>query len=499
MNQFYLFLPILLPILGGLGMLMFPGEDRKARPILIEAIVIVNSLFVWMLIRSGLAEGEGFLLYGLTENMKVFFKMDGFGMVFAGLVSFLWPLATLYALEYMEHDRDQNTFFAYYTMTYGVTLAIALSGNLVTMYLFYEMLTLVTFPLVLHYRTRESRKASNMYLFYSIGGAACAFVSMIFILNYGSSTDFVLGGVLQQGVTGVNTNLLLAMFVLGFFGFGVKAAVFPLHKWLPAASVAPTPVTALLHAVAVVKSGVFAITRLTYYSYGADFLRGTWAQYAMVAVVLFTICYGSTMGMKEIHYKKRLAYSTISNLSYILLGAAMMSPAGMVAAMTHLVFHAIMKICAFFCAGAVMHKADRHYVYELDGLGFKMPVVFTAFTIAGLSLTGIPLFCGFISKWKIVQSAMGQGGVLAYAAVAVLLYSALMTGIYTMTVVVRAFYPKAEAAAERAKSQKDLQKLTDPTWMMCLPLVVFCILIVFFGLNAQLLINFFWSVAMGVE
>ncbi|MCQ2500183.1 MAG: proton-conducting membrane transporter [Lachnospiraceae bacterium] len=498
MNQVLLLVPILLPILGGAGMMLIPEPDRKARPLLIEGIVILNSIILCAIILTGYGRDEGYLLFSVASSLEVIFRVDGMGIVFSGLVAFLWPLATLYALEYMEHDDNQNNFFAFYTMTYGVTVAIAFSGNLVTMYLFYEVLTLVTFPLVLHYRTRESRKASQTYLFYSIGGAACAFISMVFVLNHGSTSDFILGGVLTQGVNAGEINLTLAMFILGFFGFGVKAAVFPLHKWLPAASVAPTPVTALLHAVAVVKSGAFAILRLTYYSYGADFLRGTWAQYLMAFFVMFTIVYGSTMGVKEIHFKKRLAYSTISNLSYILLGAVMMCPLGLVAALTHLVFHAIMKICAFFCAGAVMHKADRHYVYELDLLGHRMPVVFACFTVAGLSLTGIPLFAGFISKWNIVQAALSNGGKLSYIAVAVLLYSAAMTGIYTMTVVVRAFWPKKDVAAVVLEGQKDFASVKDPTWKMLLPLVVFVVLIFYFGIHPDGVVSIFRMVAEGV-
>ena len=496
MNQMVLIFPVLLPILAGLGMIIFKNPQKQTRPLLIESVVLLTSVLMWTILLSGTGRGEGFLLYRMTSDLEVVFRLDGLGMVFAGLVSFLWPLATLYAFEYMEHDKKTNNFFAFYTMTYGVTLGIALAGNLVTLYLFYEVLTLVTFPLVLFYRTPESRRASQMYLFYSISGAACAFIGLVFLLNYGSTTDFTLGGVLS-GVTGVDPNLLLGMYVLAFFGFGVKAAVFPMYKWLPAASVAPTPVTALLHAVAVVKSGAFAIIRLTYYSYGADFLRGTWAHYVVVTAALVTIVFGSTMGVKEVHFKKRLAYSTMSNLSYVVLGAVLMCPAGLVAAMAYLVFHALMKICAFFCAGAVMHKANRNYVYELDGLGYKMPVTFTCFLIAGLSLTGLPFFAGFIGKWNLAQAAIEAGGWISYAAIIVLLYSALMTGIYTMTIVVRAFFPASEEAGKRRHEQKDLESLTDPTWRMLLPMVLFAVLIVFFGLYPKPLLNFYWLIAGG--
>ena len=361
MDQQILIIPVLFPIIMGIAMIIFKPKAKVYSPVFIEGIVLINSILVWTILLTGMGRGDGAILFRLGYDLSVFFKLDGAGMVFAGLVSFLWPLATLYAFEYMEHGEHIRSFFSLYTMTYGVTLGIAMAGNLVTLYMFYEMLTLVTFPLVLHDRTREARRASRMYLYYSIGGAACAFMGLVFVLVYGSTADFTPGGVFGGGVQNVDQNILLAMYVLAFFGFGVKAAIVPVQKWLPAASVAPTPVTALLHAVAVVKSGAFAIIRLTYYSYGADFLRDTWAHYLTAAFVMITIIYGSTMAVKEIHFKKRLAYSTISNVSYILLGVVMMSPAGLIAAFTHLVFHAFMKICSFFSAGAVMHRAGRNY------------------------------------------------------------------------------------------------------------------------------------------
>ena len=471
--------PVLLPLAGGFFMLVMGAgkeaagkKQERNRLLFMEAVVLAVSFLVWALILSGEGKEDAVLFYLAGEDLKVFFRLDGAGCVFAGLVSFLWPFATLYASEYMEGDERQNSFFAFYTMAYGVTLGIAFAGNLVTLYLFYEILTLVTFPLVLHYRNRESRAASRKYLYYSIGGAAFAFMGLVFVLIYGNTADFILGGVLNQAVSGFRTNMILFMYVLAFFGFGVKAALFPVHGWLPKASVAPTPVTALLHAVAVVKSGAFAILRLTYYSYGADFIRGTWAHYVVLGAVLVTIAYGSTMAVREAHLKRRLAYSTISNLSYVLFGVVMMNPLGMAAALVHMVFHALMKICAFFCAGAIMHKTEKNFVYELGGLGRQMPVTFACFTAAGLSLMGIPLFAGFISKWNLAQSAVAAGGAAGVTAVSVLLYSALMTGVYMMTVTVRALFPNH---GEKAVSPV---KRTEPGWRMLAPMVLFAGLLV---------------------
>jgi len=488
MMSMLLYVPIFLPILGGVALKL----SRSCKPRLIEALVLFNSLLVWLLLLTGTGSDSRAVLFRLAGGLDIFCRLDGMAKVFAGLVSFLWPLATLYSFEYMEHDERKTGFFAFYTMTYGVTLGVAMSGNLVTLYLFYELLTLVTFPLVLHYRNEESRQAARIYLYYSIGGAALAFIGLIFVLVYGTTTDFVYGGVLTTLMAEERRNLLLAMYVLAFLGFGVKAAVFPMSRWLPAASVAPTPVTALLHAVAVVKSGAFAIMRLTYFSYGAGFLWGTWAQYVVAALVLITVAHGSTMAVREVHFKKRLAFSTISNLSYVLLGVVMMSPAGLYAALSHLVFHAIMKICGFFCVGAVMHKTDCRYVYQLNGIGRKMPVTFACFTSAACSLMGFPLFAGFISKWNIAQAAVGCGGTLGVIAVSVLLYSALMTCIYMMTVVVRAWFPANE------DTNPVISSATDPTWRMLLPLVVFAVLLIVLGVHPAPLTEFFSAIAEGV-
>lgn len=413
-------------------------------------------------------------------------------MVFAGLVSALWPFATLYAFEYMTKEEHEKIFFLFYTMTYGITLGIALSANLLTMYFFYELLTLVTVPLVMHTLTREAILASRKYLYYSLGGAAFAFIGLIMIIIYGTTTDFILGGVLDLTKIGGRTNVLLFVYVMAFLGFGVKAAVFPFNSWLPQAGVAPTPVTALLHAVAVVKSGAFAIIRLTYYSFGVDFLKGTWAQTTVMLVVMFTIVYGCSRAVKETHLKRRLAYSTISNLSYILFGVTIMTPLGLVGALTHLIFHAVIKICSFFCAGAIIHQTEKQYVHELDGMGYRMPCVFGIFTVSALALMGVPGLAGFISKWNLASAAVESGNPVAYFGIACLLISALLTAIYMLTIVVRAFFPGKDF------DDSSIKEFKDPNWKMLLPLFVFVFFIIAFGLYSQPLTDFFRDVAAGL-
>lgn len=453
-------------------------------------MVIVNSLLVWNLL---LHRPENiFTLANFTGNLSISFQVDGMGMVFAGLVSALWPLATLYAFEYMTKEEHENVFFLFYTITYGVTLGISFSANLLTMYFFYELLTLVTVPLVMHTLTREAILASRKYLYYSLGGAAFAFIGLIFVIIYGNTTDFVLGGVLDPARIGERTNVLLLIYVIAFMGFGVKAAVCPFNSWLPDAGVAPTPVTALLHAVAVVKSGAFAIIRLTYYSFGVDFLKGTWAQTTVMLVVMFTIVYGCSRAVKETHLKRRLAYSTISNLSYILFGVTIMTPLGLVGALTHLIFHAVIKICSFFCAGAIIHQTEKQYVHELDGMGYRMPCVFGIFTVSALALMGVPGLAGFISKWNLASAAVESSNPVAYFGIACLLISALLTAIYMLTIVVRAFFPGKDF------DDSSIKEFKDPNWKMLLPLFVFVFFIIAFGLYSQPLTDFFRDVAAGL-
>lgn len=483
-------LVITIPIIAGVLISMIPFKERRHMEFFLETLVILNSLLVWHLLFH--RPDHVVTLTNFTGNLSIGFKVDGMSMVFAGIVSFLWPFATLYAFEYMTKEEHEKIFFTFYSMTYGVTLGISLASNLLTMYFFYELLTLVTVPLVMHTLTREAILASRKYLYYSLGGAAFAFIGLIFVIIYGSTTDFVLGGVLDLTKIGDRTNVLLLIYVIAFMGFGVKAAVCPFNSWLPDAGVAPTPVTALLHAVAVVKSGAFAIIRLTYYSFGTEFLKGTWAQTSVMLVVMFTILYGCSRAVKETHLKRRLAYSTISNLSYILFGVTIMTPLGMVGALTHLVFHAMMKIASFFCAGAIMHQTDKHYVHELDGMGYKMPCVFGIFTVSSLALMGVPGFAGFVSKWNLAKAAMESGNSIAYGGIICLLISALLTAIYMFTIVVRAFFP------EKGFDMSTLSGVTDPNWKMLIPLFIFTLDIILFGLWSAPLVNFFADVAAGV-
>lgn len=487
MNQYWIIAAIALPVLGAAVIPLLPFRNRNGMLWYIEAVVLLTSVIVGGLLLSG--KTEVFHVVHFVENLSISFKIDGMSMVFAGLVAVLWPLATLYAFAYMSHEKHEKTFFLFYVMTYGVTLGIAFASDILTMYFFYELLTLVTVPLVMHTLTREAILAVRKYLYYSIGGAAFALMGMIFVIVYGNTCEFQIGGVFSPAALQRHGDMLLWIYFFSFMGFGVKAAVFPMSSWLPQAGVAPTPVTALLHAVAVVNAGAFAIIRLTYYSFGTEFLRGTWVQDVVMAATMFTIVYGCSRAVKESHIKRRLAWSTVSNLSYILFGAVVMTPQGLVGALTHFVFHGFMKITSFLCAGAFMHQTGKKYVYEMDGIGRSMKITFGCFTVSALGLMGVPGFAGFISKWNLTAAAVESGNAMTYAGVACLLLSALLTAIYMLSVVCRAFFPsRRETALETAE---------DPSWQMCLPLLVCAAATLVLGFCSQPLVDFFLAIAGG--
>ncbi|MBO4299535.1 MAG: proton-conducting membrane transporter [Clostridia bacterium] len=487
-----LLFPVLILLAGGLCTALFRFRSRTARSLFVGAATLAASAVLGWLVARG--QGMSLSVLRLTENLTIAFRVDGPARVFGGLIAFLWPLATLYAFEYMEHEERENAFFSYYLMSYGVTAGIALSGNLFTLYAFYELLTLVTLPLVLHKMDATSIHAGRWYLYYSISGAALAFIGMIFVLTYGENpaTEFVYGGVLDMERVRGHEDLLLAVFVMSFVGFGVKAAVFPLHHWLPTVSVAPTPVTALLHAVAVVKAGAFAIIRVIYYSFGTDFLRGTWAQAVAMGLAAFTIVFGSAMAVKEQHIKRRLAYSTVSNLSYVVFGAALMTPAGLAGGLSHMLFHGVMKLTLFSCVGAVMVQTGRAYVQELRGCGRSMPFTFSVFTIVSIALVGIPPLVGFVSKWNIATAAAEAGGLWAYIGIAALIVSAVLTAVYLLTIAVTAvFMPPGDSAEIPARC-------LDPGWRMKLPLAVLTAVVVILGVASVPLVRFLNGVAAGL-
>ena len=488
MNEKLLLLPIIIPAISALLITTLNFKSRTQRNIFIESCVILNTLAILLLVIY--PPSNALTLFRFSERAGFSLRLDGLGMVFAVLIAVLWPLTTLYAFEYMSHEHRETSFFGWFVLTYGVVSGIALSSDLLTLYLFYEIMTLTTLPLVMHEMDGRARYAGRKYLTYSVAGAACAFIALTYAMSQGGGESFTLGGTFGIWPNKPD-NMLLAAWFLGFLGFGVKAAVFPFHGWLPSASVAPTPVTALLHAVAVVKAGVFAVIRLTWYVYEPETLAGTWAQYAAFTMVCITIIYGSSMALATQHLKRRFAYSTISQLSYILLGVLLLTPEGLTGALTHMGGHAVMKINLFFCAGAVLCQTEREYLFDMRGLGLGMPKTFLALLISGLALCGLPPSAGFMGKWQLgtASAAVGMG----HAGIAMLMVSAVLTVLYVFSIFSIFIMPGQKFDFKTAN-----RGVKDPGYEMLVPLGILAAGSFLYGMYSEPMINFFSKIAQGI-
>lgn len=382
------------------------------------------------------------IFFYLMKDIPIYFQVDGISRWFVTLVTVVWVLVGIYSTLYMRHEGEEKRFFGFYLLLYGVLVCLNFAGNLVTMYLFYEFMTLTSFPLVLHNGSREAIMAALKYLFYSLCGAYMGLFGIFFLYRFCGNLTFVPGGILSQEVIGRHGNILLTAVMLMLIGFGAKAGMFPLHAWLPTAHpVAPSPASAVLSGI-IVKSGVLAVIRVVYYIVGPDFLRGTWVQYTWMALSLTTIFMGSLLAYREPILKKRLAYSTVSNLSYILFGLAVLSPTGFSGALLHVVFHGVVKCGLFLTAGIFLFCHNKTKVEELAGIGQKMPVVLWCYTLLSLSLIGIPPTGGFVSKWHLAQGALEANmGPWSYAGPIILLISALLTAGYLLPLVIKGFFP----------------------------------------------------------
>lgn len=474
----------LLPILMGGALPFLRVRSRRLRMGYVLAVTLLTSLFALCLVFWG---GEERLeLFRLTDDFVCALCLDGAGRVYLAVAALLWPFAVLYAAEYMRHEKREGNFFAWYTVTYGVAVLLAGAENLFSMYIFYEFLTLCTLPLVWHEKDKPSIRAVRRYMVSLIGGAALGFVTLIGLSEMGAG-NFIPGGAAIAGAS----PWLLWLCLMGFVGFGAKAAVFPLCGWLPSASVAPTPVTALLHAVAVVNAGIFAVLRLLYYVVPPAVIVGTWAQSAMLALSAITILLGSAMAVREQHLKRRLAWSTVSNLSYMLFGLSLLSAEGMTAGLAHMVFHGLTKIILFFCAGAVLVQTGRTQVRQMHGLGRLMPLTFAAFTLAGMSLMGVPPLPGFVSKSALITAAFHQGGGLQIAGAVALLVSAVLTAVYIFTVAFPALFMKPAVAAGEARPQ-------DPGPCMKITLAALCALLAAASVLAGPVMGYLNGIAGGI-
>jgi multicomponent Na+:H+ antiporter subunit D len=347
-------------------------------------------------------------LMPLVPGLTLHLRTDPFGMVFALLASGLWVLTTIYSIGYMRSGgyENQTGYFSSFAVCMSSAIGIAFAANLITFFVFYEILTIATYPLVVHNRDRESVAAGRKYLAYTLIAGQALLVAVVWCAQLAPEAGFRPGGFLAGRAS---PPVLTAIFVLFVVGVGVKAAIMPLHGWLPAAMVAPTPVSALLHAVAVVKAGAFGCVRIVGFVFGVDLVHELGLDRALAIAAAVTILLASVRALGETHLKRRLAYSTVSQLSYIVLGAALGSVHALVGAIFHIAAHGFMKITLFFCAGSIYTRTHKESIRDLDGLGREMPVTFAAFTVGALGLAGMPLFAGFLSKWNLGLGALESG------------------------------------------------------------------------------------------
>lgn len=428
-------LPMLLSLFFGIciGTIPFKKDEVIANFALVASIFISCSAFA----AYGTAFGEQIVVMPAGYDLTIAFHIDGMTVAFGGLVSLLWPIAIYYAKTYMTHEGGFQRFFTFYILTFGVVLGLASSENMFTLYLFYELLTFITMPLVAHNQDSKALYAGKVYVSHMIFGASLSFAGMMIFLSNMGEFHFVLGGMTPDPLS----SQMLVAYVLMFVGFGTKAGLVPLHGWLLGAGVAPTTVTALLHAVAVVKSGAFATMRLTYCLYTPEMLQNTFAQWFVMSIVIVSVMYGSFSAVKAQHLKRRLAYSTVSQLSYILLAVSTMSMLGLRAAFLHMFFHAFCKIVLFYGAGNLLFSNHAEYLQDMKGWGRKLNGTFLPMTICGLGLIGVPPFGPFFSKYGIIKSLASVEifGVFGIIAVAI---SAFFTAIYIFQLLVTVYLPE---------------------------------------------------------
>lgn len=455
-----LIFPVFFPILA--GVLLLIGKEPKRRHtmrIYVGGVLIVTALTGLFLV---LGQEVSFTLFSLTSRLPVYFKLDDMGKLFFVPAGIVWTAAGIFSFGYLKEQKEKKRFYGFYLTGCGVMNGLIFSGNLITFYLFYEMLTLTTLPLVLQDRTREAIFAGLKYLFFSMAGAYMALFGLFFVFRYSNTLTFTPRGVLDTGLLAGHEGLLMLAAFLMILGFSVKAGMFPFHSWLPTAHpAAPAPASAILSAL-IVKGGVLGILRVVYYIFGAAFLKGTWVQSAMLGMSLFTVFLGSMLAYLEDGLKKRLAYSTVSQVSYILFGLFLFDPAGMTGSLLHVVFHAFIKGGLFLCAGAVIYRTGKTKVSQLDGIGKQMPLTMICFTICSLALIGIPPASGFLSKWELCVGALHTKlPVFSWLGPVVLLGSALLTAGYLLPVVIRSFFAETdpgEGAAKTAPVQGDPER-----------------------------------------
>ncbi|ELZ85660.1 monovalent cation/H+ antiporter subunit D [Haloferax elongans ATCC BAA-1513] len=436
--------PLAAVLAPAVGVLLIVALNR--RPNLREGATIASSVSTLAIVASmvpAVLDGSTYVteLGAFVPGISFTLTADPLGMIFGLLASLLWVVTSFYSIGYMRglDEHSQTRYFAAFAGSVSAAIGVAFASNLIVLYVFYELLTVATYPLVTHDETDEARKAGRKYLAYTFGGGVAALAGTALVFLTTGSVEFTPGGI--AALASADPVLARAAFGLLIAGFGVKAALMPVHSWLPDAMVAPTPVSGLLHAVAVVKSGVFGIARVILDVYGPGTVESLGVGLPLAAVAAFTILVSSIIALRQDNLKRRLAYSTVSQLSYIVLGLALLSPAALVGGLLHIPAHAFMKLTLFFCAGAIHVETHTDDISDMAGIGKRMPLTMIAFTIASLGMAGLPLVAGFVSKWYLLIGSLDAGQTVFAL---VLLTSGLLNIGYFWPIIYQAFFQTPE-------------------------------------------------------
>ena len=481
-------LAVLVTLIGAL-LIVFTGERhrnlREFWTILVSVLkfVIVISMVPFVL------EGRilEYTIITLTQGVSLQFRVDQFGLFFGVLASALWIATSIYSIGYVRglNEHAQTRYFFNFALCLSATMGIAFAGNLLTLFIFYEILTVATYPLVAHKETEDAIMGGRKYLAYTLTAGVVILFAIIFIYTLTGTLDFKPGGfLLGRGQSAT----LIFLFVLLILGFGVKAALMPMHEWLPTAMVAPTPVSALLHAVAVVKAGVFGCLRIILYVFGPELLHNLDLWLILAYFAAFTVIVSGMYALAQDNLKKRLAFSTINNLAIIVMGAALLTPSAITGSIFHMGSHGFMKITLFFVAGAIYVKTHKENISELDGLGRQMPVTMGAFAIGAMGIAGTPPVCGFISKWYL---ALGSLEAKEIVFLFVLLISALLDVAYFFPIIYNSFFKTPTEATN--------PHFDEAPAMMVVPLVITAIISLILGIFPNAFFHFFNIASMAAE
>lgn len=479
--MYLILLSIFFPILAGAFLLIryrtpLSGEtkttERKTLVALTGCFLVITALLV---VLSLFMAKKRFIPFYLTKTLPIHFMIDDIGALFSLLAVIVMLCAGFFSFEYMKHEEREGRYYGFYLLVFGVLNALCFAGNLITFYLFFELLTLSSMPLVLHNGSKEAIMAGLKYLFYSLCGAYAVLFGIYSLYQYTGTLSFFNGSLYVTAIAEHGGFLLVVAFIM-ILGFGVKAGMFPMHAWLPTAHpVAPAPASAVLSAV-IVKAGVLGIIRVSNLFDAPDLLAGTWMQTAWICLTLLTVFMGSLLAYREPVLKKRLAYSTVSQLSYILFGLAVMNKTSLNGSLLHVLAHGFSKAALFLCAGAIIYKTGKTRVEEMRGIGKEMPLTMWCFTIASLGLIGIPPTGGFLSKWYLAIGSLESGiPVLGVLGPVILLVSALLTAGYLLPLTIQGFFPGADYDYDKLEKK-------EPCKLMTVPILILTILSVLIGL-----------------